>query len=143
MISIFSPFTSCWRDTDAQGDRTTYRSQNWKHRICAAIYISICHKVNIFTLSSSKKIIHIVFPSAGSGFSKKKKKKKKKFFWEKLHFITLNYTLNYTLYFKLFEYVFCSLNYDHCYTLHPVVKFVVNQDGNPKFRMLNVIESIA
>ena len=51
---------------------------------------------------------------------------------EKLHFITLNYT----------PYQFCTLNYDHFYTLHLDVKFSVNLDGNSKFRVQSVIKSI-
>ena len=60
----------------------------------------------------------------------------------KLHFTILNYTINYTLYPKLFEYTFCIINYDSCYTLHPDVKFSINFDVNPKFRMQSVIKSI-
>ena len=61
---------------------------------------------------------------------------------EKLHFITLNYTLNYTLYPKLFECIFCTLNYEHCYILQSDIKFSIKLDGNPKFRVQSVIESI-
>ena len=46
----------------------------------------------------------------------------------KLHFITLNYISFYTLDPKLFECIFCTLNYDHCYILHIVIKFSVNLD---------------
>ena len=53
----------------------------------------------------------------------------------KLHFITLNYTLNYTLYHKLFECMFCTLNYDPYYTLHLEVKFAVNLDGKVEHHM--------
>ena len=60
--------------------------------------------------------------------------------WEKLHFITINYTSYYTLHYKLFEWMFCILNYDFCYTLHIDVNFAINLDGNLKFRMLSVIE---
>ena len=35
---------------------------------------------------------------------------------EKLHFTILNYTSDYTLHPKLFECMFCTINYDHCYT---------------------------
>ena len=52
-----------------------------------------------------------------------------------LHFTILNYMLDYILYRKLFECKFCTLNYDFSYTLHPNVKFAVNLDGNPKFRV--------
>ena len=45
-----------------------------------------------------------------------------------LHFTTLNYTLDYTLHHKLFECIFCILNYNPCYTLHPNVKFAINLD---------------
>ena len=47
----------------------------------------------------------------------------------KLHFTTLNYTPDYTLHHKLFEWTFCSLNYDICYTSHPNIKFRVTMDG--------------
>jgi len=40
--------------------------------------------------------------------SKERKKKEE----EKLHFTTLKYTSNYILHYKLFEYTFCTLNYD-------------------------------
>ena len=50
----------------------------------------------------------------------------------KLYFITLNYILNYTLHLKLFECMVCTLNYDHCYTLHPNVSFTLKLDGNMK-----------
>ena len=43
---------------------------------------------------------------------------------------------------KLFEYTFCTLNYNSCYTLHHDVKFSVNLDGNSKFRMQSVIRNI-
>ena len=43
---------------------------------------------------------------------------------------------------KLFEYTFCTLNYNSCYTLHPYVKFAVNLDGNLKFTVQSVVESI-
>ena len=46
----------------------------------------------------------------------------------KLHFITLNYISFYTLDPKLFECIFCTLNYDHCYILHIVIEFSVNLD---------------
>jgi len=46
----------------------------------------------------------------------------------KLHFTTLNYTFNYTLYHKPFECMFCTIKYDHCYTLHLNIKFAVNLD---------------
>ena len=59
--------------------------------------------------------------------------------WEKLHFTSLNYTTYYTLYSKLFDCIFCTLNYDICYTLHPYIKFGVKLDGNSKFRMQSVI----
>jgi len=49
------------------------------------------------------------------------------FFFEKLHFITLNYTSCYTLHHKLFEYMFYTLNYDSRYTLHPSIKFVIKE----------------
>ena len=60
----------------------------------------------------------------------------------KLYFTTLNYTLNYTLHLKFFECMFCTLNYNFCYTLHSDIKFVVNLDGNLKFRVQSVIKSI-
>ena len=48
---------------------------------------------------------------------------------EKLHFTTINYTSYYTLHLKLFECNFCILNYDHCYILHPDIKFAVILNG--------------
>ena len=60
------------------------------------------------------------------------------FFLRKLHFTTLDYTL----YSKLFECMFCTLNYDSYYTLHPDVKFAIHLDGNIKFRAQSVIKSI-
>ena len=53
----------------------------------------------------------------------------------KLHFIALKYILNYTLHPKLFECMFCTLNYNYCYTLYLDVKFAVNLDGNIMFMM--------
>lgn len=47
----------------------------------------------------------------------------------KLYSITLNCIIDYTLHFKLFESTFCYLNYDHYYTLHLNINFVVNLDG--------------
>ena len=44
-------------------------------------------------------------------------------------FYHFNYTPNYTLNHKLFECMFCTLNYDLCYTLLSDIKFVVNLDG--------------
>ena len=43
-----------------------------------------------------------------------------------------NAPLNYTLHHKLFECTVYTLNYDHCYTLHPRVSFTVKLDGNIK-----------
>ena len=60
----------------------------------------------------------------------------------KLRFTILNYTSYYTLHHKFFEYTFCTLNYDSCYTLQADVKFAVNFDGNPNFRVQSVIENI-
>ena len=60
----------------------------------------------------------------------------------KLHLTTLNNTLDYILHHKLFEYTFCTLKYDSCYTLDPNVKFAVNLDGNLKFKVQSVIKSI-
>ena len=37
--------------------------------------------------------------------------------------------------------MFCTLNYDFCYSLHPDVKFV-NLDGILKFKVQSVINSI-
>ena len=54
------------------------------------------------------------------------------FLLEKLHFIILNYALNYILHPKLFECIICILNYDYCYTLHPIVSFTVKLDRNMK-----------
>ena len=59
-----------------------------------------------------------------------------------------NYTLSsklysiYTLHPKLFECMFCTLNYDICYTLHSYVKFSINLDENLKFRIQSVIKNI-
>ena len=47
----------------------------------------------------------------------------------KLHFTTLNYTPDCILHPKFFEWTFCSLNYDICYTFHPNIKFRVTMDG--------------
>lgn len=41
---------------------------------------------------------------------------------------------------KLFKCMFCTLNYDPSYTLHPDVKFVVNLNGNSKFMVQSVID---
>jgi len=60
----------------------------------------------------------------------------------KLHLTILNYTLYYTLHHKFFEYTFCTLNHDSYYTLQTNVKFTVNFDGNPKFRVQGVIKNI-
>ena len=43
------------------------------------------------------------------------------FFFEKLHFTTLDYTPNYTLHPKLFGCTFCTLIYHICYTLHQML----------------------
>ena len=64
------------------------------------------------------------------------------FYWEKLHFITLNYIPYYTLHPTLFEYTFCALNYDSCYTLHLNIKFSINLDRNPICRVQSVIKNI-
>ena len=37
--------------------------------------------------------------------------------------------------------MFCIINYEHCYTLHPDVKFAVNFDENSKFKMQSVIRN--
>ena len=49
---------------------------------------------------------------------------------------------SYQTYPKLFEYTFLTPNYDHCYTLHIEIKFVVNLYGNSKFRVQSVSRSI-
>ena len=61
---------------------------------------------------------------------------------EKLHFTNLNYTTFYILYSQIFKYMFCTPNYELCYTLHLDVKFAINLDENSKFRMQNIIMSI-
>ena len=53
----------------------------------------------------------------------------------KLRFTNLNYTSDYTLDHKLFECMFCTLNYDPYYTLHLEVKFAVNLDGKVELRV--------
>ena len=58
-------------------------------------------------------------------------------------FIWRNYTFHLKLYIMLhFTPCRSTLNYTSCYTLHPVVKFIVNLDENSKFRVKSVIKSI-
>ena len=42
----------------------------------------------------------------------------------------LNSVNIYMLHSEIFEYTFCTLNNNICYTLHPNVKFAVNLDEN-------------
>ena len=48
----------------------------------------------------------------------------------------------YTMHPKLFECMFCILNYDICYSLHLDVKFAVSLDRDLKFKVQSVIRSI-
>ena len=46
------------------------------------------------------------------------------------------------VYHILIECMFCTLNYDHCYILHPNVKFAINLDENSKCKVQSIIKSI-
>ena len=73
--------------------------------------------------------INIIFPFKLTANLTSKCKQNKWSFIGELHFITLNYTSNYTLHHKFFEYTFCTLNHNPCYTLYLNVKFAVNLNG--------------